>query len=223
MNTPGYPLTSAPSKRWAVGCTIAAGMVLTSLIQIVHAQSAPARDQAKANGDKGAKAEVVGMAPEKSANVVMLSPFLVNTEKDVGFMAANAGTATRLSLEMADVPAAYRTGDSTIDPATGAVVAAYSNGLLYPVYTKQPLNTVASPGYTLRFKQGWGKLRGKQMSFPLNIRNVLNRQEVIYQDDTVTPRPPNGDFALPYRVGVATKNAVYQEPIGAILTTTLKF
>ncbi|MEY2877742.1 MAG: hypothetical protein RLZZ15_122, partial [Verrucomicrobiota bacterium] len=38
---------------------------------------------------------------------VKLSPFTVNTDRDTGFAAANAGTATRLSLDMKDVPAAY--------------------------------------------------------------------------------------------------------------------
>ena len=36
-----------------------------------------------------------------------LSPFEVNTTKDNGFAAANAGTATRLTLDMKDVPAAF--------------------------------------------------------------------------------------------------------------------
>src|SRR5439155_11571840 len=40
-------------------------------------------------------------------DVVELSPFTVNTDRDNGFMAANAGTATRLSLDMKDVPAPY--------------------------------------------------------------------------------------------------------------------
>ena len=38
---------------------------------------------------------------------IELSPFVVNTDKDQGFAAANAGTATRLALDMKDVPAAY--------------------------------------------------------------------------------------------------------------------
>jgi hypothetical protein len=41
------------------------------------------------------------------ASAVVLSPFRVDTDKDDGFAASNAGTATRLSLDMKDVPAAY--------------------------------------------------------------------------------------------------------------------
>ncbi|HRE83985.1 MAG TPA: hypothetical protein PLN52_23280 [Opitutaceae bacterium] len=39
--------------------------------------------------------------------VVNLSPLTVNTDKDDGFAAANAGTATRLALDMKDVPAPF--------------------------------------------------------------------------------------------------------------------
>ena len=43
-----------------------------------------------------------------AAPAVVLSPFTVNTDRDNGFTAVNAGTATRLALEMRDVPAAYQ-------------------------------------------------------------------------------------------------------------------
>lgn len=49
----------------------------------------------------------VTAAPAASEAAIKLSPFTVNTDKDDGFAAANAGTATRLSLDMKDVPAAY--------------------------------------------------------------------------------------------------------------------
>ena len=52
-----------------------------------------------------AAAQSTPTAPASST--VVLSPFTVNTDKDDGFAAANAGTATRLSLDMKDVPAAY--------------------------------------------------------------------------------------------------------------------
>ncbi len=46
-------------------------------------------------------------APASANDPVKLSPFTVNTDKDDGFAASNAGTATRLALDMKDVPAAY--------------------------------------------------------------------------------------------------------------------
>ena len=45
--------------------------------------------------------------PHPEEQVHELSPFEINAEHDNGFAAVNAGTATRLSLKMEDVPAAY--------------------------------------------------------------------------------------------------------------------
>jgi hypothetical protein len=42
-----------------------------------------------------------------AAETVVLSPFTVNTDKDNGFSATNAGTATKLGLDMKDMAAAY--------------------------------------------------------------------------------------------------------------------
>ncbi|HRE81237.1 MAG TPA: hypothetical protein PLN52_09330 [Opitutaceae bacterium] len=44
---------------------------------------------------------------DRRDDLVQLSPFQVDTDKDDGFAASNAGTATRMSLEMRDVPAPY--------------------------------------------------------------------------------------------------------------------
>ncbi len=122
-----------------------------------------------------------------------------------------------------DIVAGYRTGDSVVDPTTGLVVAKYGTaGLQYPIYTAQPLNSVANLGYSMRLNRGWGWFAGKQVSFQLNIRNLLNQQKVFYQGDTVVPRAPGGDFSIPYRTSVPSKIALYQEPISAIFTTTLR-
>lgn len=123
-----------------------------------------------------------------------------------------------------DIVSGYRTGDSVVNSA-GAVVPLYGaqDGLLYPVYSKQPLNTVASLAYSLKLRGGlWRRLEGKQMLFQLNINNVLNKQGVFYQDDRVTLRAPNGDLTQRTRESVADKNAIYQQPISFIFTTTLK-
>ncbi|MDP3071085.1 MAG: hypothetical protein Q8N18_12395 [Opitutaceae bacterium] len=32
----------------------------------------------------------------------------------------------------------------------------------------------------------------------------------------------SGDFSVPYRVSVPAKNAIYQEPISGLITTTLR-
>jgi hypothetical protein len=123
-----------------------------------------------------------------------------------------------------DIVSGYRTGDSTVN-AAGAVVPLYGaqDGLLYPVFSKQPLNTVASLGYSVKLRGGlWKRLEGKQMLFQLNVNNVLNKQGVFFQDDRVTLRAPNGDLTQRVRESVADKNAIYQQPVSFILTTTLK-
>lgn len=81
---------------------IASGLALTALVLVsssplLTAQTAPvARPSALTGPD--------AVVP---ASAVVLSPFRVDTDKDDGFAASNAGTATRLSLDMKDVPAAY--------------------------------------------------------------------------------------------------------------------
>lgn len=45
--------------------------------------------------------------PALTETVLVLSPFEVNAEKDDGFMATNAGTATKLGLDMKDMSAPY--------------------------------------------------------------------------------------------------------------------
>ena len=85
------------------------------------------------------------------------------------------------------------------------------------------LNTVASLAYSMRLKKGtWLGLEGKQVQFQLNIDNLLNKQAVIYQDDTVVPRPADGNFATLNRVSIPAKNAIYQQPVSAIFTMRLK-
>ena len=53
------------------------------------------------------RAEITTPEVLSDESVVELSPFTVNAQRDNGFMDANAGTATRLSLDMKDVPAPY--------------------------------------------------------------------------------------------------------------------
>lgn len=123
-----------------------------------------------------------------------------------------------------DIVSGYRTGDSMVD-SSGNVAPVYgtASGLLHPVYSKQPLNTVASLGYTMKLRGAfWRGIEGKQLSLQLNVNNVLNRQRVYFQDDRVTLRAPNGDLTQRTRESIADKNAVYQQPVSFILTTTLR-
>lgn len=74
-----------------------------------RAQVAPATNPAKS---VPAKPVVVDKADKTSPadadkDVTVLSPYAVNVEKDKGFMATNAGTATKLGLDMKDLAAPY--------------------------------------------------------------------------------------------------------------------
>jgi hypothetical protein len=55
------------------------------------------------------------------------------------------------------------------------------------------------------------------------VKNILNGDDVYYQDDGVVLRSPNGDINAPNRVAVPGRIASYQRPINFEFTTTLKF
>lgn len=90
------------------------------------------------------------------------------------------------------------------------------------LWVDRPFQVDALLGYSRRIR-GWGKLNGKEIEFQLNIKNLLNKQEIYWQDDGVTLRPPNGDVSAPNRVSVPGRIAQYQRPINFEFTTTLKF
>ncbi|HEX2101540.1 MAG TPA: hypothetical protein VHF69_12790, partial [Candidatus Synoicihabitans sp.] len=90
------------------------------------------------------------------------------------------------------------------------------------VWVKRPFQVDGLLGYSRRLKtDGW--LNGKELELQLNIRNLLNKQEVFWQDDGVTLRPPDGDITAPNRVAVPGRIAQYQRPINFELTATLRF
>lgn len=119
-----------------------------------------------------------------------------------------------------DIVSGYRTADTIAVNGTTQLEYGPAEGLQHAVETPQPLNTVMNMGYTWRPKKGW--LADKRVDFQLNVRNLLNKQGVFYQDDTVVPRPPDGDFNQPNRVSVPAKLATFQEPRSFIFTATLK-
>jgi hypothetical protein len=91
-----------------------------------------------------------------------------------------------------------------------------------PVYIKQPFDVTATIGYSRRLKSGFRLLEGKEIEFQLVIRNLLNSQKVINQDEGVALRPPNGDFSVPYRQSVPGRIGLFQRPINFEFTTTIK-
>lgn len=94
MNSLRPTLRSRLSLRFLILC-LAPGLVIASAVRL-SAQAAP----------NSSAASVAPAAPVAS-DAVVLTPFTVNTDKDNGFSATNAGTATKLGLDMKDMAAAY--------------------------------------------------------------------------------------------------------------------
>ena len=116
-----------------------------------------------------------------------------------------------------------RNADTIVDPAnpTRAIDdPAVSEAT--PIYSRRPWIFTATLGYSVRLKGGWKRLEGKELSFQMVIRNLLNNQSIVYNGLDVIARPPNGDFTKPNRVSITPRNYIYTEPTSILFTTTLK-
>jgi len=130
------------------------------------------------------------------------------------------------------VIAGYRSGDTVANPDYDPSIPVTAANrpwmddpnvdLNTPVWIKQPFDVTATIGYTTELRSG-GFWDGKEIEFQLVIRNLLNHQKVINQDEGVALRPPGGDFSLPYRQAVPGRVGMFQRPINFELTATLKF
>ncbi len=130
------------------------------------------------------------------------------------------------------VVAGYRAGDTLANPNFNPALPISSTNLTWiddpsvdantPVWIKQPFEVTGTLGYTLRLKSGPRIIRGKEISFNFIVRNLLNWQRVIAQDEGVALRNPNGDFNSPVRQAVPGRIGLFQRPINFELTTTLK-
>jgi hypothetical protein len=130
------------------------------------------------------------------------------------------------------VVAGYRSGDTVANPNYNAALPVTAANrpwmddptvdLNTPVWIDQPFEMTGTLGYTWRIKSGPRILQGKEVQFNLIIRNLLNWQRIINQDEGVALRPPNGDFSAPNRVAQPSRIGAFQKPINFELTTTLK-
>ena len=128
--------------------------------------------------------------------------------------------------------AGYRSGDTIANPNYNPALPVSASNLTYiddpsvdantPIWVKRPSDFYLNLGYTMRLRSGYRPIDGKELSFQLNIRNLLNKQGVYYQDDGVVPRPPGGDLSQPYHVSVPGRIASFQRPINFEFTMTLK-
>jgi hypothetical protein len=93
---------TAPATWWRLsGATALAALSLIAA-PALRAQAAPAAAQPETT-----KPVAVPVERVDKSDVIQLSPFTVNTDKDNGFSATNAGTATKLGLDMKDMAAPY--------------------------------------------------------------------------------------------------------------------
>jgi hypothetical protein len=128
--------------------------------------------------------------------------------------------------------AGYRSADTIANPAYDKTQPVSATNLPYkddpsvdlntPIWFKQPFEVLTTLGYSMKLRSGWRVIDGKELSFNLIVRNVLNWQRIIRQDTGLALRAPGGDFSLPYRVAVPSRIGSFQRPINFEFTTTLK-
>ncbi len=113
MNAPSIPLLCPPPRRAAL-----VGLLFVSLSALLHAQDASqvsAAELAKYDKNKNGKLDADELAAleadrskrAKDTEVVTMSTFEVNTQKDDGFVATSMGTGGRLNMDMKDVAAPF--------------------------------------------------------------------------------------------------------------------
>jgi hypothetical protein len=115
-----------------------------------------------------------------------------------------------------------RSGDSIVNPANPATaIDDPTVDQNTRILARRPVIVTATFGYSMKLKSP-KRFAGKELSFRLLVKNLMNNQMIIYNDANVALRPPNGDYSKPNRVAVLGFSNLYTEPISFLLTTTLK-
>jgi hypothetical protein len=116
-------------------------------------------------------------------DVVVLNPFEVNTDKDDGFVATNAGSATKLGLDMADMSAAYSVMTGEFIEALG--ITDLKEAILWstngsPVFDGQGADLFNIP--SLANVRGVGLHTGQQRDFFLtgSISDTYNTERIEF-------------------------------------------
>ncbi|MCX6942207.1 MAG: hypothetical protein NTX09_16015 [Verrucomicrobia bacterium] len=115
-----------------------------------------------------------------------------------------------------------RSADTIIDPNNPALAIDDPKvDQTTPVYYRQPIIMTGSLGYTMRMK-GWGPIDGREVSFNLVIRNLLDTSRPTYSGTQGSLRQPDGDYSKPNRVATPTRVYGLTEPRTFLFTTTLR-
>jgi len=179
MHTLGLALHTRARRRPArLPLAALLGLLLGSLPAV--AQEAAPQPSAPTPPKKIPVEKVAVAAPAGAAGkeTVVLDPFTVNTDKDRGFLATNAGTATKLGIDMKDLAAPYSVMTGEFIKALGitniesAAIWA-TNGA--PVLDGQGADTFNANGgarinnaSTMYFARGVIMNAGQQRNFFLN-------------------------------------------------------
>lgn len=153
---------------------------LTSAPNLIFAQSATGDDKdslAKYDTNKNGRLDPgegpsAPEIPQTEEEPVVLSPFEVVEEKDRSFMATNVGSATKLGLELKDMPAAYsvmtRELLDTLDVRNLQDATSWVTSGAVAAVDGTPNDTLSTPNRV--FTQQRGKLNqtGQQRNFFLN-------------------------------------------------------
>ncbi len=131
----------------------------------------------------------------------------------------------RLGLGVRDPGRDYvmsRSADTIVNPSNPAqAIDDPTVDQTTPVYYRLPVIATGTLGYTMRLK-GWGRLDGKEVSFNLVIKNLLETRRPVLTGTQASLRPPGGDFSLPNRVSTPARVYGLTEPRSFLFTTTLK-
>lgn len=170
----------------------------------------------------------------KLADSVGLDRLTFKLLTDYTFQAgALKGLRVGIALNYTDnTLAGYRSADTIANPNFNASLPVSSSNLPYidnpdvdlntPVWVKNPIEVTGTFGYTRKINGGPRILRGKEVQFNLQIRNMMNWQRVVYQDTGLALRPVNGDFSQANRVSTPSRVARWQQPISFELSMTLR-
>ncbi len=199
--------------------------IALSLPHVMHAQTAEATP-ATARSESVAKASSKG--DDKDADAIHLSPFEIAAEKDTGFMAVNAGTATKLGLDLKDMPAAYSVMTREFIDAVGLTNLQDSSNWMtagsIAATDGTPNDSTSTPNRVFTQQRGQLNQTGQQRDFFLNA----GLGDLYSADRIDSGRGPNalffnfGDINNPFAGGtsIQTKTARLNTPFRALTYNT---
>lgn len=219
MNPANPARISITVRRHVVAAAVLASLCLASPSARAQAVAAPSETTTEkttkvdksAVTRKPAEATTTATSSNDPEAAIVLSPFEVVSEKDKGFMATNAGTATKLGLDLADMPAAYSVMTRELIDSLGITDLEQSSqwvvgGALAPG-DGTPNDSTSTPNTVFTNTRGQMNQMGQQRNFFANngIGDTYNMERIDFG------RGPNavlfnyGDLNNPFAGGVSAQ------------------